>query len=142
FLGFARDEVAKEYPGVVVLTAQGTAGDVRLDDRDPMNPTRWINLYDDQVIFERDKNFGVRHGRSILQAMAQPTTPVSGRVRTSLNPAVMLPVEEADLQEIAAAADEKTETNPWRLRWGKNMYSKYIDKGIPLPRVVGPYAVR
>src|SRR5262249_39071533 len=58
---------------------------------------------------------------------------------------VMLPIEQANLMEIklaAAGMDPDWGSDPWIVRWGKLMMSKYVEPGVPFPRTVGPYAIR
>jgi hypothetical protein len=99
------------------------------------------------------REYGRRFGESIVQALANKSTPVRGRIRAGMS-AVALPVEKPEprwyFERVVSTgkgvyppmSDRPTGVNSdeWYLRFAKWMLSKY-DHG-PIPDWVGPYAMR
>lgn len=148
YFGFARDEVARHYPGVTVLTAQGAGGDIRIAHFKNGDITQGFT---GSILpnVAPNREFGRRFGEAIVRALEGPASSVQGPLYSAVS-SVMLPVEAPAPQEYVArvARGETAPKNhprlrddPWYWKWGNWMLEKY-QRGDPIPETAGPFEIR
>ena len=135
FFGLAQDELESLWPGTLFLSAQGTAGDVRVDHRDASGQAF---VWGDQRSLDRTREFGRRLATAVRAAMAAPATELCGEIRTALN-VIPVPLEAARSREAAQAMTASAD--PFQARWGRFMLAQYASDRPFFPASL-PYTIQ
>ncbi len=134
FFGFVRAAGEARHPGTIVLSAQGTGGDVRLDHRDAGGQRfLWGNL----ATLDFTKRAGERVAQSLEEALESHSTPVEGRIRSSTRQ-IELPLASPPSREEVSQAIGSSDL--WKARWARSVMNLY-DRSAKIPRTV-PYTIQ
>jgi neutral ceramidase len=134
FFGFAREELERNHPGVLWSSAQGTAGDTRVDHRD-VSGKRFF--WGDLNTIAETRSYGKRLAQSVERALRNPSTQIRGPVGSAMRQ-VELPLGNPASREESVQAASSDDV--WKARWGRHLLSLY-DRQAPIPKFV-PYTVQ
>lgn len=122
FFGFAQDELEARWPGVLMLAAQGMAGDTRVDHRDASGQSF---VFSNRQSLDQTREYGRRLAAAVEAALAAKHTEIVGPIQSALQE-ISLPLDAPRSREKAQSMSASP--SPFEARWGRFMLAQYDTK--------------